>query len=116
MVLDGTPTYVYLGNKVAGFHQNVDELYKKLTGGNNKDKDDNPGENVLNHLMEEHMSCPFCKKAKELLDRKGIKYKFIESNSDEAKDKHMISPPGATGVPLTVVIKKNGQAEAIHWF
>jgi glutaredoxin len=107
-----TPTYVYLGNKVPGFHQNVDELYKKLTEGNNKDKDDNSGENVIKVYGRD--SCPFCGKAKELLDRKGIKYKFVDSNSDEAKQA-MIAH-GANGVPLTVVLKKNGQKDVIHGF
>ena len=110
----GTPTFLSGDKKVVGFHPDLDELYKKLTEENNNndkdDKDNNMGENVL---LIGYMGCPFCKKAKNLLDNKGIKYKFIESNSDEGK-LHM-TKYRASGVPL-VLHNTNGQIDAIHGF
>lgn len=43
--------------------------------------------------------CPFCKRAKGLLDQKGVKYTEIDVTEDEDKQKEMIKKSGRTTVP-----------------
>lgn len=95
--ITGTPTYFYQGNKVTGFHDDENELYKKLTGGNNSKKS-----TTKNHLMVGSTFCPYCIQAKALLDKNGVKYDFIDSNSQFGKDKML--EVKATGVPVFITI------------
>ncbi|MDO9209504.1 MAG: glutaredoxin family protein [Deltaproteobacteria bacterium] len=46
--------------------------------------------------------CPFCKAAKEDLDRKGIKYKEIDVSKDAEELEKMIKISGKRFVPVMV--------------
>lgn len=52
--------------------------------------------------------CGFCKKEKEYLDEKGIKFTDHLVDMDQAKAKEMIDLSGQMGVPFTV-IKRDGK-------
>ena len=45
-------------------------------------------------------TCPWCKKAKQYLDEKGITYEHIDVSSDEKAQKEMIEKSGQIGVPV----------------
>ena len=47
-------------------------------------------------------TCPFCKSAKEDLDRKGIKYKEIDVSKDAAALEEMVRISGKGLVPVMV--------------
>ena len=47
-------------------------------------------------------TCPFCKSAKEDLDRKGIKYKEIDVSKDAAALEKMVRISGKRLVPVMV--------------
>jgi glutaredoxin len=47
-------------------------------------------------------TCPFCKSAKEDLDRKGIKYKEIDVSKDAAALEEMVRISGKRLVPVMV--------------
>ncbi|MEM3127002.1 MAG: glutaredoxin family protein [Candidatus Woesearchaeota archaeon] len=51
-------------------------------------------------------SCPWCKKAKEYLDSKKIKYTNYFVEDDDAKRDEMIELSGQMGVPVIVIGKK----------
>lgn len=97
----GTPTFLLGDKQVAGFHPDLDELYNKLTGGNNSKKS-TTNSSSKNHLMVGSELCPYCIKAKALLDKNGVKYDFIDSNSQIGKYKML--EVKATGVPVVITI------------
>ena len=43
--------------------------------------------------------CPYCKRAKQLLDEKGVKYTEIDVTNDEAKQQEMVEKSGRMTVP-----------------
>lgn len=45
-------------------------------------------------------TCPWCKKAKQYLDEKAIKYESIDVSSNEVAQKEMIEKSGQMGVPV----------------
>jgi len=47
-------------------------------------------------------TCPFCKAAKEDLDRKGIKYKEVDVSNDAEGLEKMVRISGKRLVPVTV--------------
>ncbi|MFC1594028.1 Uxx-star family glutaredoxin-like (seleno)protein [Candidatus Omnitrophota bacterium] len=48
-------------------------------------------------------TCPYCVKAKEYLNQKGISYENFDVSSDKAKLDEMIKLSGQMGVPVIVV-------------
>ncbi len=50
--------------------------------------------------------CPYCVRAKQLLDQKGAVYKEIRVDEDDAQRDHMIKITGRRTVPQIVI---NGQ-------
>ena len=48
-------------------------------------------------------TCPYCKRAKEYLSRKGIAYTDINVATDREKAKEMIQKTGQMGVPVITV-------------
>ena len=52
--------------------------------------------------------CGFCKKEKEYLTEKGVKFDDVLVDLDQAKAKEMIDLSGQMGVPFTV-IKADGK-------
>ena len=44
--------------------------------------------------------CYYCKKAKALLNEKGVKFKEIDVTYDQEKEKEMIEKSGQMGVPV----------------
>ena len=51
-------------------------------------------------------TCPYCRRAKEYLSRKGISYTDINVAADRAKAKEMIEKSGQMGVPVILVDDK----------
>lgn len=60
-------------------------------------------------------TCPYCKREKEYLDGKGVKYTNIFVDEDDAKADEMIKKSGQYGVPVTVV-EKDGKEEIVLGF
>ena len=106
--VNGTPTFIYKGNKVAGYHEDLKELHDKLTKSNESNSGNNNNNNNKNNgdkniLFIGSMSCPFCIKAKKLMDEMQLDYKFTESNSPEGNEnmtKHHMN-----GVPLIIHLR-----------
>ncbi len=48
-------------------------------------------------------TCPYCKRAKEYLSRKGIPYTDINVAADREKAKEMIQKSGQMGVPVIII-------------
>ena len=48
-------------------------------------------------------TCPYCKRAKEYLSRKGIAYTDINVAADRDKAKEMIQKSGQMGVPVITI-------------
>jgi len=48
-------------------------------------------------------TCPFCKRAKDYLTQKGIKYTDFNVAQDKAKAQEMIQKSGQMGVPVIIV-------------
>ena len=48
-------------------------------------------------------TCPYCKRAKEYLSRKGISYTDIDVAQDKEKAKEMIQKSGQMGVPVITI-------------
>ena len=51
--------------------------------------------------------CPFCTRAKALLEKKGVKYTEINVTDDEEKRKEMIEKSGRTIVPQIFINGKH---------
>ena len=105
----GTPTLVNKNNpnlKSVGFNEDLNKVENDLNGKNNKpeDKTDN-NINKNEIILIGYMGCPFCKKAKILMDEMKLDYKFVESNSPEGK-KHM-EQHDSNGVPLIIDLRMN---------
>jgi len=48
-------------------------------------------------------TCPYCKRAKDYLSRKGIPYTDINVAQDKEKAKEMIQKSGQMGVPVITI-------------
>ncbi len=48
-------------------------------------------------------TCPYCKRAKEYLSRKGISYTDIDVAEDKEKTKEMIQKSGQMSVPVIII-------------
>ncbi len=48
-------------------------------------------------------TCPYCKRAKDYLSRKGIAYTDINVAQDREKSKEMIQKSGQMGVPVIII-------------
>ena len=48
-------------------------------------------------------TCPYCKRAKDYLSRKGIPYKDVNVAQDREKAKEMIEKSGQMGVPVITI-------------
>ncbi|MFA6522595.1 MAG: glutaredoxin domain-containing protein [Patescibacteria group bacterium] len=47
-------------------------------------------------------TCPWCTKAKELMDSLGLTYENVDVSSDESKARELIEKTGQMGVPVIV--------------
>ncbi len=48
-------------------------------------------------------TCPYCKRAKDYLSRKGIPYTDINVAEDREKTKEMVQKSGQMGVPVIII-------------
>ncbi len=48
-------------------------------------------------------TCPYCKRAKEYLSRKGIRYTDIDVAQDKEKAKEMTQKSGQMSVPVIII-------------
>ncbi len=48
-------------------------------------------------------TCPYCKRAKEYLSRKGISYTDIDGAQDKEKAKEMTQKSGQMSVPVIII-------------
>lgn len=48
-------------------------------------------------------TCPFCKRTKEYLSRKGISYTDIDVSQDREKAREMTEKSGQMSVPVTMI-------------
>lgn len=60
-------------------------------------------------------TCPWCKKEKEYLKSKGVKFEDVDVAADQAKASEMVEKSGQMAVPVTV-IKKDGTEDVIVGF
>lgn len=107
--ITGTPTFLCrrTGKKSVGFKP-LDKVLEDLKENNDEKKNNNSsGKDIL---LIGYMGCPFCQKAKKLMDELQIDYDFVESNSDLGKQ-HM-ERTGATGVPL--IVYRNGHISGFN--
>ncbi|MFC1897683.1 glutaredoxin family protein [Chloroflexota bacterium] len=48
-------------------------------------------------------TCPYCKRAKDYLSRKGIRYTDIDVAQDKEKAKEMVQKSGQMSVPVIII-------------
>lgn len=106
--VSGTPTILCTrtGNMSVGFKP-LHEVLKDLKSDHNDSNNNSSDKDIL---LIGNMGCPFCLKAKKLMDELGLDYKFVESNSDLGKGH--INKKGARGVPL--IIHSNGHISGFN--
>lgn len=104
-----TPALV-CNNKVILGLKSHDQYLKDVSEDSSDDNDSNNGSSNKDILLIGYMGCPFCQKAKKLMDELQIDYDFVESNSDRGKQ-HM-NRTGATGVPL--IVHSNGHISGFN--
>ena len=70
----------------------------------------------MNVTIYSTTTCPYCKRLKEYLDSKSVKYaeKLVDQD-DAARDEMLAVSGGFQGVPFTVV-EKDGKKETIMGF
>lgn len=62
-------------------------------------------------------TCPFCKMLKDYLDQKGVSYTEKLVDQDETARQEMARESGGfLGVPFTLIVKDDGEKEAIIGF
>lgn len=61
-------------------------------------------------------SCPYCKKEKEYLEGKDIKFDYVLVDQDQEKAKEMVTKTGQMGVPVTEITFEEGDPEYIIGF
>lgn len=101
--VNGTPTLVHTSaGKMSVGHKSLEEHAKELglSNENNNSRDTNLKNGHI--VLVGRNSCPFCVKAKALMDEVLGKdtYKFLDSNTPEAK--RMLEENGMNGVPLII--------------
>ena len=107
--VQGTPIVVCTkSGKTSTGHKSLEEHAKAVgivTGS--KSNDDNNGNSNKDIILVGTNTCPFCVKAKDLLDTVVGKdnYEFVDSNSKEGKNH--LQHHNMNGVPLTIT--KNGK-------
>lgn len=106
--VSGTPTILCTktGKMSVGLKP-LHEVLKDLKSDHNDSNNNSSGKDIL---LIGNMGCPFCLKAKKLMDELGLDYKFVESNSDLGKG-HM-NEKHARGVPL--IIHSNGHISGFN--
>jgi len=104
----GTPTILCTktGKKSVGF-KSLDKVLEDLKSDDNDSNNNSSGKDIL---LIGYMGCPFCQKAKKLMDELQIDYDFVESNTDQAK-LHM-NRTGSNGVPL--IVHSNGHISGFN--
>ena len=104
-----TPTLVNKNNsnhKSVGLNENLNKVENDLNGKNEQvESKTNNNINKNEIILIGYMRCPFCIKAKKLMDEMQLDYKFVESNSQEGK-KYM-EQHESNGVPLIINLKMN---------
>jgi glutaredoxin len=60
--------------------------------------------------------CPYCKMEKQWLDKHDIKYKNIFIDDDEAAAETIIKKSKQMGVPVTVIVLKDGKEKVVIGF
>ena len=109
----GTPALINFENNkplliILGFSP-IEDIIKKLNGSAEEPTQNNNNDNNVNELLLiGNNYCGFCKKQKDLYDSKNIKYRFIDSNSQEGMN--FMKKHNSNGVPLLINIK-NGQEQ-----
>lgn len=116
--VNGTPTLVCIstGKMSVGLKKSLEEYAKELGLSNDTDDNNNSNENNSSdgsNLKNGHIvlvgrgTCPFCVRAKALMDEVLGKdtYKFLDSNTPEAKI--LLEKNGMHGVPL-ILCNKTG--------
>lgn len=96
----GTPTIICTksGLQSVGFKP-LDKVSEDLKlNNNNNNNDSNNNSSGKDILLIGSMSCPFCGKAKQLMDELQIDYHFVDSQLDLGKQ-HMLKS-NSNGVPL----------------
>jgi len=70
----------------------------------------------MNITIYSTTTCPYCKRLKEYLDSKGVKYaeKLVDQD-DAARDEMLADSGGFQGVPFTVV-ENEGKKDTIMGF
>jgi glutaredoxin len=117
--VNGTPTLVCIstGKMSVGLKKSLEEYAKELGLSNDTDDNNNSNENNSSdgsNLKNGHIvlvgrdSCPFCIRAKALMDEVLGKdtYKFLDSNTHEAKS--ILAEKEMNGVPL-ILCNKTGK-------
>jgi len=96
--IKGTPSIICIrSNKVSVGFKPLEKVEEDLKDKNNygSNGSNKPQKDIL---LIGYMGCPFCQKAKKLMDELQIDYDFVESNSDLGNG--IMAETGATGVPL----------------
>ena len=98
----GTPTILCTksGKKSVGFKP----LDKVLEDLKSNDNESNHNKSTKDIVICGRMSCPFCARAKELMDKLQIEHDFVDSQSDECIQE--MKKHNANGVPF-IFDKKN---------
>ena len=106
--VNGTPTILCAktGKKSVGFKP-LDKVLEDLKSDDNDSDNNSSGKDIL---LIGYIGCPFCRKAKELMEQLGLDYEFVESSSGLGKQ-HM-NRTGATGVPL--IVHSNGHISGFN--
>jgi glutaredoxin-like YruB-family protein len=60
--------------------------------------------------------CPYCKIEKQWLEKNDVKYKNIFVDEDEDAAEAMIKKSGQMGVPVTVIVPKEGKEKVVVGF
>ena len=104
----GTPTILCTktGKKSVGFKA-LDKVLEDLKSDDNDSNNNSSGKDIL---LIGYMGCPFCRKAKELMEQLGLDYDYVESNSDRGKQ-HMLRTK-SNGVPL--IVHSNGHISGFN--
>lgn len=104
----GTPTILCTkSNKSSVGFKPLDKVLEDLKSDDNDSNNNSSGKDIL---LIGFMGCPFCQKAKKLMDELQIDYDFVETSSDLGKQN--MNRTGATGVPL--IVHSNGHISGFN--
>ncbi len=99
-----TPALVCKNKVILGLKPH-DQYLKDVSEELEEDNDSNNNSSGKDILLIGSMGCGFCKKAKELMEKIGLDYEFVESNSPRGL-RHM-KHNNANGVPLILKLSTN---------